>query len=130
VERTEYNIDASTKGIVQALMKQIGAKDAILDELDRHADPGSVKVNVQISYTSRSQKDAQELMHSIAGALDDGDFPKATIKLKGGRELKGEELTIRDSVTVQTVNGNLVVDDALRAVSEWLRDAIKAGKIV
>jgi hypothetical protein len=69
-------------------------------------------------------------MHSIAGALDDGDFPKATIKLKGGRELKGEELTIRDSVTVQTVNGNLVVDDALRAVSEWLRDAIKAGKIV
>jgi hypothetical protein len=130
VKRTEYHIDANTKGILKALMKKVGANDAILDELDRHSDPGSIRVNLEISYTSRSEKDGQELMHSIAGALDDGDYPKASIRLKGGKVLKGEELTIRDSILVQTVNGNLVVDDALRSVCEWLREAIKSGKIV
>jgi hypothetical protein len=129
-KRMEYRIDASTKGVLKAFMQQIGAKDAILDDLDRHADPGSIRMNLKISYASRSEKDSQELMHTIAGALDDGDFPKASIRLSGGRELRGEELTIRDSVIVQSINGNLVVDDALRSVSEWLREAIKAGKIV
>jgi hypothetical protein len=129
-KRTEYKIDASTKGILKEFMHQIGAKDAILDDLDRHADPGSIRMKLNISYASRSEKDSQELMHTIAGALDDGDFPKATIRLRGGKELKGEELTIRDVVQVKTVNGNLVVDDALSAISEWLRDAIKTAKIV
>ena len=111
-------------------MHQIGAKDAFLNELDRHADPGSIRVEVQIKYVSRSEKDSQELMHTIAGAVDDGEFPKASRHLKGGRTLKGEELTIRDSVKVQTVNGNVVVNDALTVVSNWLRTAISEGRIV
>ena len=59
-----------------------------------------------------------------------GDFPKAAIRLKGGRELKGEELTIRDQIKVKAVNGNLVVDHALSSISTWLVEAIKAGTIV
>jgi hypothetical protein len=130
VNRSEYKIDASTKGILKEVMRVIGANDTILDDFDRHADPGSIRVNLEVTYLSRGDKEGQELMHAIAGALDDGDFPKASIRLKGGREIKGEELTIRDSVKVQTINGNIVVDDALKCVSSWLIDSIKNGIIV
>jgi hypothetical protein len=130
VNRTEYTIDASMKGILGALMRNLGEDAAILDDLDRHADPGSIRMNLEISYVSHSDKQAQELMHTLAGALDDGDFPKASIRLKGGKEINGKELTIRDTIKIQSVNGNLVVDNALSSISSWLVDAIKDRKIV
>ena len=131
VNRTEYVIDSSARAILKTVMDAIGMNDSpILDNLDHHADPGSIRMNVSITYASRSTKDAQELMHAIAGGLDDGDFPKASIRLKGGKTIRGEELTIRDSIKLQTVSGNPVVDHALSALTTWLIDQIREGKIV
>jgi len=89
VNRTEYKIDASTKGILGELMCRIGANDAILNDLDRHADPGSIRMNLEISYVSHSEKDAQELMHAIAGALDDGGLSKSSYSLKRRKRAEG-----------------------------------------
>jgi len=39
-------------------------------------------------------------------------------------------LTIRDSIKLQTLNGNLVVDNTLSTLTAWLIDQISEGKIV
>lgn len=128
--RKRYVKTIHTDPLMMGLLRKLTQNDAILDRLEQSKDPGSIYVELQISYKSRTEKDAQEVMRALAATVGDQPGLEPEIKLEGKRKIKGDELTITGSVEVQCPNGNIAGDDAMTRVAEWLADAIREGKVL
>ena len=110
-------------------LKCLLGDNAILEDLNNCADPGSIHLGIDISYRSRGIKDAQQVMQALAATVGDRPDLEPVIRLSGKSTIKGNELTISDSINVQSPGGNLSADDAMTRLAEWLTTNIKAGKI-
>ena len=123
--RTEIQSDPRAMEFLKCLL----GDNAILEDLNNCADPGSIHLGIDISYRSRGIKDAQQVMQALAATVGDRPDLEPVIRLSGKSTIKGNELTISDSINVQSPGGNLSADDAMTRLAEWLTTNIKAGKI-
>jgi hypothetical protein len=107
----------------------LGVAEPILENLRTNPDPGAIQVDVEISYRSRSEKEASTVLHSLASTLGKQDGLETEIMLDGKSSIRGDELTIRGPITVQCPDGCIAMDDALSKLSSWLAEQIKSGKV-
>jgi hypothetical protein len=107
----------------------LGVDQPILDRLSKNPDPGSIHVDIEISYRSRSEKDAVAVLHSLAGTLGKQEGLDTEITLSGNSVIRGDELSVRGPISIQCPNGCFSVDDALTKLSRWLVDKIKSGTL-
>ena len=126
-KRFVQRLEASPR-IVDILIG-LGIAQPIIDKLATNPDPGAIQVNVEISYRSRSEKEAVGVLHSLAATLGKQEGLETEIRLDGNSCIRGDELSLRGPVSVQCPEGCVAVDDALSKLSRWLADQIKAGKV-
>lgn len=112
------------------MLVAMGVGRPIIEKLAANPDPGAIQVDVDISYRSRTEKDAVAVLHALADTLGKQDGLDPTIKLDGKSSIKGSELTIRGDIKVQCPSGCIAVDDALSKLSLWLVEKIKTKKII
>lgn len=129
-KRKRYTKSIKSDPIVLAWLRQLTENNSLIDELERSDDPGSIFVELEISYRSRSEKDARSLMTAVAATMGGHPDFSPEIELDGKDKIKGDELTIRGDVEVQCPNGNISKDDAMTRLAEWLKEAIKTKKVL
>lgn len=106
-----------------------GWKRPIIDRLQK-GNPGAIKVDVDIHYHSRSEKDSVEVLRAFAGTLAGQEELKTEIYLSDDTLIKHDEICLQGKVLVQHPDGCIAVDDALTKVSQWLANQIKFGNVV
>ncbi|NBV21355.1 MAG: hypothetical protein EBS05_05460 [Proteobacteria bacterium] len=111
------------------MLLSLGVSKPILDKLAANPDPGAIQVDVEISYRSRSEKEAVGVLNSLAATLGKQDGLDTEIRLDGNSSIKGDELTVRGSVAVQSPDGCISVDDAFAKLSRWLAEQIQSGTV-
>ena len=126
--RFVQRLEASPR-IVDILVA-LGIAQPIIDKLAVNPDPGAIQVDVEITYRSRSEKEAVGVLYSLAATLGKQDGLETEIRLSGDSSIKGDELSLRGPVTVQCPAGCVAVDDALSKLSRWLAEQIKSGKVI
>lgn len=129
-KRRRFIKEVKTDPMLFGLLRNVLENNPIVDDLEKSKDPGAIHVALEISYKSKTEKDAQEVMRALAGAVGGDDNYSPEITLSGNQKIKKDELTIYGIVKIQCPSGNLSKDDGMRQVAEWLRDAIKSGKVV
>lgn len=129
-KRKRYSKAIHSDPMIMSWLKKLTDDDTLLEDLKNSDDPGSIYVELQISYRSRSEKDAQKVMQAIAATIGDQPELSPEIKLDGKSKIKGEELTIVGSVDVQCPSGNISADDAMARLADWLNESIKSGKVL
>lgn len=107
----------------------LGVDQPILEKLSKNPDPGSIQVDIEISYRSRSEKDAVSILHAVAGTLGNQPGLDTEITLSGNTVIRGDELSIRGPISIQCPHGCYSVDDALTKLSRWLVEKIKSGTL-
>lgn len=122
---TEFQADDS----VLRLLKNWVKCAPIINKLYQGENLGNIYVSLNIRYRSRTHKDSQDVMHALASSVGDTPELDPTIHISKTVKIKGDELTIKDSIKVQCPGGNISPHDAMNKVAEWLISAIKAGKI-
>jgi hypothetical protein len=126
-KRFVQRIETSPK--IFDILVGLGVGGSILESLKANPDPGAIQVDVEISYRSRSEKEAVKVLHSLASTLGKHDGLETEIMLDGKSSIRGDELTIRGPVMVQCPDGCVAMDDALSKLSLWLAEQIKSGKV-
>jgi hypothetical protein len=114
---------------IMNILVGLGVAQPIIEKLAENPDPGAIQVDVEISYRSRSEKQAVSILKSLASTLGKQDGLETEIRLDGKSSIKGDELTIRGSISVQCPDGCIAMDDALSKLSAWLAEQIRSGKV-
>lgn len=123
--RKRYNYNIKPNGKIMQLLRDMGVSGALIDKISGSPDPGSVDVAIDISYRSRSEKDAVELVRALASVVGKSEDLTAEIRLDGKNKISGEELSIKGTITVQCPSGCISRDDAFAKLSLWLIGQIK-----
>lgn len=121
--KKEFHQTSILKGILQA----IGA-ESILEGFQTDEDLGKLCVAVDFSYRSRTNEEGRQAVVEMAQHCGGIDGLETTIRLDKG-SIKNSELTIKDTVSIQAPNGNLVRTDALLQLSNWLKSQLESGNI-
>lgn len=129
-KRQRYSRSLKTDPVLFGMLRQFLDNDALIGELEKSKDPGSVYVDLEISYRSKSEKDARHIMSAMAATFGGHPEFSPVITLDGKRKIKGDELTIAGEVNVQCPGGNFSKDDAMTRLADWLNESIKTGKVL
>jgi hypothetical protein len=129
-KRQHYTRTLKTDPLLFGVLKKVIKDDALVDELMKSKDPGSIYVALEISYRSRDEKDGQEVMRAVAASFGANADLSPEIRLNGKTKIKGEELTIAGQVDIQCPDGNFSKDDAMTRIAEWLLESIKSGRVL
>jgi hypothetical protein len=127
--RKKYRTVIKPDPFIMELLRYFVHDNAILENLEKSSDPGSIYVGLEIKYKSRSEKDSQRVMQAVAATFGGQPDLNPEIILDGKSRIRGDELTIAGEVQVQCPGGNVSADDAMTRLAEWLTTSIKAGKI-
>ncbi len=128
-KRKRYTTTIKSDPLIFSFLRGLVKNDAILEELESSSDPGNIYVELEIRYRSRSEKDAQKVMQTVAATLGGQPDLSPRIHLDGKSKIEGDELTIAGEVQVQCPGGNVSADDAMTRLADWLTAAIKDGKV-
>lgn len=128
VAGTKYqskNIKWVPKGIgvdvVKALMNAgIFEKVSLEDALD----DANLKVSLEISYIRKTTTSGQKMLDNLATSLRHMEDSDVRIELQGGGTLRGEDLKLSGSISVQTFNGLVDENDLYRQMHAWIMSKI------
>ena len=70
-------------------------------KLEDSLDESNLQVNLEITYFRKTNKDGQLLMDTLATSLRNMDEDDIEITLKGGGTIKGGDLKLSGSISVQ-----------------------------
>lgn len=122
--RREFRQTNILKGILQA----IGAND-ILNGFRDDEDLGNLCVSVDFSYRSKKNEEGRQAVIDMARHCGGIEGLNTIIHLSKGGKIKNNELTIKDTISIQAPNGNLGRMDALSKLSKWLTEQIESDSI-
>jgi hypothetical protein len=122
---TTLKSDPTMMGVLRALMPN----GAILDQIEKGSDPGSLFVDLKITYRSKSEHEGRKVLGEIAATFGEHQDLHPRIELSDNTIIKGDELTIHGKVSVQNPNNTISKDDAMTALANWLKDAIRDKKV-
>jgi hypothetical protein len=129
-KRKRYETHIETDSLAMDLLKRLLGDNSILDDIAKSGNPGKIRVELQISYRSRKETDAQEVMRAIAAIAGGNQDLNPEIQLEGDTKISGAEMTIKGTISVQAPSGIISADDAMARLSDWLNDAIITGRVI
>ncbi len=113
-----------------SVLNSMKVEAPILEGSGKKTDPGSIKVQIDVSYHSRSEKDAISVLMGMASLIDSNDSLETEIRLSNKTVIKGDELRIKSDIHVDCPSGCISPDDAVSKLAEWLEVQLKSRKIV
>lgn len=109
---------------IDMIRKLIGS-----DKVDKmrlaDAVDGNIEVTLKISYKRATTEKAHTLLDNIALAVRHLDEDEVKLKLVGGGDIKGSELKLSTSVSVQALNGIANPDELFEKMRLWLLQQIE-----
>jgi len=128
-KRKRYIQRIETSPRLLDILTTLGVGKPIIEKLSENPDPGSIQVDIDISYRSRNEKDSISILTALADTLGKQEGLDTEIRLDGKSSIKGSELTVKGQINVQCPDGCIASEDALSKLSDWLIQQIKTGKM-
>lgn len=118
------------KGIGFDILKTLMGKDWFeQQEFSESLDEANLQVKLEVTYSRKTSKEGQKILDSVATSLRHTDAADVKIKLKGGGDIKGDELRVSGNIDMVTIKGKvdegLLYDDLFK----WLREKIDDKEI-
>lgn len=129
-QRKKYIQKLETSPRLLGILLGLGVSQPIIDDLKADPDPGSIHVDVEIRYRSRTEKEARRVLGALASTLGAQEGLDTEIQLDGKSKIRGDQLTIRGEVVVQCPGGCESMDDALSKLSRWLVEQIRTQTVI
>ncbi|WP_238085260.1 hypothetical protein [Pseudescherichia vulneris] len=118
------------KGKGGDILKAAFGQDWFRDlRLEDTLDEANLQVNLEISYFRNTTKDGQLFMDTLATSLRHTDQEDIEISLKGGGTIKGADIKLSGSVSIQYNNGLIDENHLYLQMHKWLHAKIGAGDI-
>lgn len=97
--------------------------------LEDSLDESNLQVNLEITYLRKTTSDGQRVMDTLASSLRHTDSDDIEIQLQGGGIIKGSDLKLTGSVSVQYNNGLIDENHLYLQMHKWLIAKIGSGEI-
>ena len=128
-KRKRYTHTIKTSNLATDILAGLGVSKPIIDKIAGGGSPGSVQIDVEISYRSRSEKDSVAVLQSLAQTLGTRPELSPEIVLSDKSKITKDQLTKRGTVSVQFDGGRIGVDDAFSKLAYWLATQLQSGQI-
>ncbi len=115
--------------MVIQILRCLNVPDPIVEKVSKSTDPAAINVGVHVSYNSRSEKEGTAIMDALAD-LDQEEGSQTEILLSGNTSIKGDDLKIGGSISVQCPKGVFAPHDAMSKLATWLMNEIEKGTVV
>ena len=123
-ERTRFRPSGSALTILSNLLGTDWFQDLNLED---SLDDSRLKVVVEVTYDRRTTDAGQGLLDGVAMSFRNLDEDEAIIKLNHGGKLKGNDLKIYGSITVNTYGGLIDQSDLYPKMHTWLMEKLEQG---
>ncbi|RXE87262.1 MULTISPECIES: hypothetical protein [Pseudoalteromonas] len=97
--------------------------------LDEALDDANLKVNIEVTYNRTTTKKGQKVLDQLTGAFRHLDKDELKVKLKGGGEIRGDELKLSTKIQVLFSDGSIDEGDLYTKMSTWLADKIQLAEV-
>ncbi|ORM66109.1 hypothetical protein [Pantoea rwandensis] len=97
--------------------------------LEDSLDESNLQVNLEITYFRKTTNDGQRVMDTLASSLRHTESDDIEIELQGGGIIKGSDLKLSGSISVQYNNGLIDENDLYLRMHKWLIGKIGSGEI-
>lgn len=103
--------------ILRAIMgadwfERINLKDAL--------DEANIRVRLEVTYLRRTTTAGQRVLDTLAASMRHVDDSDVEVVLARGGSIKGDELRLRGTVSVKSINGAVDEDDLYHQMHDWL----------
>lgn len=113
-----------------SILKAAFGEDWFKDlKLEDSLDDANLQVNLEITYFRKTNKDGQLLMDTLATSLRNMDEDDIEISLKGGGTIKGGDLKLSGSISIQYNDGLIDENHLYLQMHKWLHSKIGSGEV-
>lgn len=92
-------------------------------------DDANLQVSIEFKYNRKTTKVGQKVIDTLSTSLRHLDKEDVKINLKGGGEIKGDDLKLSHQITVAFLDGKVDESDLYYQMKEWLTQKIKSEEV-
>lgn len=129
--KRDFDLDAdneSSNRILETLKGLISKDRAASLELDA-LQSANFKYTLSVTYERTTTRQGQKLLNSLALALRHSDSVEATVKLKDGSVLTGDQLRLGGHINVDVWDGIPNPNEVFALMKLWLQEQLSAGEL-
>ncbi|WP_395026145.1 hypothetical protein [Comamonas odontotermitis] len=119
------SVDLDEGGMVAALKKLLKPADIAKIPFEDLAD-SNIEMFVTLRYNRKTTEAGQKLMDSLGVALRHADDVETELTLKEGGSIKGGELRLTGTLSLQSYDGQLSHSEVFQELQKWLLARIEA----
>jgi hypothetical protein len=112
---------------ILSFLKETGRIDQL--KFDDSFDYKNLHMTLELTYNRTTSKKGQKALDTIATSLRHFDKDDVKISLKGGGEIKGDELKLSTSISLDFINGKINEASLSDIIVKWLNSKLKANEV-
>ena len=97
--------------------------------LDETLDNANLQVSIEFKYNRTTTQYGQKVIDTLSTSLRHLDKEDVKINLKGGGEIKGDELKLSHQISVGFYEGKVDESDLYYKMKSWLESKVKSGEV-
>ncbi len=118
------------EGVGVSILKAVLGERAFSKlHLDKAVE-GNLKVALEVTYDRTTNEGGQKVLHAIARELRHVDDEDVSVSIPGIGSVKGRDLKLSDTRSIQSYDGLLDQNEVFQAMHEWLRSLLESGLVV
>lgn len=92
-------------------------------------DNANLQVSIEFKYNRKTTTSGQRVIDTLSTSLRHIDKDDVKINLKGGGEIKGDDLKLSRSISVVFMDGKVDESDLYFKMKQWLDEKINTGEV-
>jgi len=112
---------------ILSFLKETGRIDQL--KFDDSFDYKNLHMTLELTYNRTTSKKGQKALDTIATSLRHFDKDEVKIGLKGGGEIKGDELKLSTSIYLDFINGKINEVSLNDTIVKWLNSKLKTSEV-
>lgn len=93
-------------------------------------DDANLQVCIEFKYNRKTTKSGQKVLDTLSTSLRHLDKEDVKINLKGGGEIKGDDLKLSHQINIGFFKGKVDESDLYHQMKQWLTSKIKTQEVV
>lgn len=93
-------------------------------------DDANLQVSIEFKYNRKTTKSGQKVIDTLSSSLRHIDKDDVKINLKGGGEIKGDDLKLSHKISVIFYKGKIDESDLYYRMSNWLEEKMNTKEVV
>lgn len=99
-------------------------------DLNETLDDANLQVSIEFKYNRKTTKSGQRVIDTLSTSLRHLDKEDVKINLKGGGEIKGDDLKLSHEISLGFYEGKVDEADLYYKMKEWLSQKIRSKEVV